>query len=55
MRLIKNEKGQTIEYILIAAVMVALVLFLINKVQGPAQNRVSAIGNALNSPGTGGN
>jgi hypothetical protein len=52
MKLLRNRKGQgMMEYILIAAFVVGLVVYLVTQTRGPVQKNVDDVVKGLNTPG----
>lgn len=53
MKTIRNRKGQsTLEYVMIAALVVGLALLLWNKISGPARDKIDDIANNMGSATT---
>ena len=54
MERLRSRKGQgMVEYLMIAAFAVALAIYLVNKVQHPAQQKIDNIANQIGNTGTG--
>jgi len=55
MNYLRKRKGQsTLEYVLIAAAVITLIVILIGKIKGPANARINEIGNGLATDTAGG-
>ena len=52
MKYLRNRKGQsTLEYVLIAAVVIGLIVLLVSKIKAPANQRITDIANGLGTSG----
>ena len=52
MNILRKRKGQTVlEYVILAAVVVGLAVYLFDKIKGPTQGKINEIAGSMNNAG----